>query len=75
MYERERIAKTTTLQHAPAVALTGDYWTSLGNHNYLRVTVHYIDEMWMLHSHALSVIKTEERHYAETCAGHLTEVA
>ena len=41
----------TTLQRAPAVDVTGDYWTSLGNHYYLRVTLHYIDEKWALHSH------------------------
>uniref|UniRef100_A0A671VSG7 SRCR domain-containing protein n=1 Tax=Sparus aurata TaxID=8175 RepID=A0A671VSG7_SPAAU len=41
-------AKATTLQRAPTVALTEDYWTSLGDHNYLGVTVHYIDEKWAL---------------------------
>ena len=75
LYEQKRTAKATTLQCAPAVALTGDYWTSLGNHNYRRVTVHYIDEKWALHSHALTVMKTDERHYAESYAGLFTEVA
>ncbi|KAF0044778.1 hypothetical protein F2P81_003936 [Scophthalmus maximus] len=75
LYEKERTAKATTLQRAPTVALTGDYWTSLGNHNYLGVTAHHIDEKWALHSHALPVMKTDERHYAETCAGHFIEVA
>ena len=37
--------------------------------------MHYTDEKWALHSHALTVLKTEERHYAETCTGHFTEVA
>ena len=59
----------TPLQRVP---LTGDYWTSLGNHNYLGVTVPYIDEQWALHSHALTVMKTEERHYVETFVLHLT---
>lgn len=62
-------------RRAPTVALTGDYWTSLGNHNYLGVTVHYIDEQWELHSHALTVMKTEDRHFAETCAEHFMYVA
>ena len=44
LYEKERTAKATTLQRAPTVALTGDYWTSLGDYNYIGVTVHYIDE-------------------------------
>lgn len=75
LYEKERTTKATTLQRAPTVALTGDYWTSLGNHNYLGVTVHYIDDQWELHSHALTVMKTDERHFAETCAEHFMRVA
>lgn len=57
------------------VALTEDYWTSLGNHNYFGVTVHYIDGQWELHSHALTVMKTQERHFAETSAEHFIHVA
>lgn len=75
LYEKERTAKTMTLQRAPSVALTGDYWTSLGNHNYLGVRVLYIDEQRELHSRALTVMKTEERHFAETCTGHFIQVA
>lgn len=74
LYEKERNAKETTLRSTPSVAITGDYWTSLGNHNYLGVTVHYIDENWELHSHALAVMKTADRHYAETCAEHFLQV-
>lgn len=75
LYEKERATRVVELEHATTVALTGDYWTSLGNHNYLGVTVHYIDEHWKLRSHALTVMKTEERHYAETCAEHFMDVA
>uniref|UniRef100_A0A3B3QSC0 HAT C-terminal dimerisation domain-containing protein n=1 Tax=Paramormyrops kingsleyae TaxID=1676925 RepID=A0A3B3QSC0_9TELE len=65
LYEMERTTKATALQRALTVALTGDYWTSLGNDNYLGVTVHYIDELWELHSHALTVLKIEERHFIQ----------
>ena len=42
--------------------------------------MHYIDEKWVLHSHAqwklaVTVMETEERHAAETCTEHLTDVA
>lgn len=56
LYEKKRTGKATVLQCAPAVALSGDYWTSFGNHNYLGVTMHYTDEKWVVHSHALSVM-------------------
>ncbi|KAK7913166.1 hypothetical protein WMY93_013377 [Mugilogobius chulae] len=75
MYHTEKSAKVKALLCASSVALTGDYWTSLGNHNFLGVTAHYIDEQWQLRSHALCVMKTEERHYAETCAEHFIHVA
>lgn len=57
------------------VALTGDYWTSLSNHNYLGVTAHYFNPQWELQSHALTVMKTEERHFANACAEHFVHVA
>ncbi|KAF1384029.1 hypothetical protein PFLUV_G00137990 [Perca fluviatilis] len=57
------------------VALTGDHWTSVNNDNYLGVTVHLIDASWELHSFALGVMKTEERHFAEACARQFLDVA
>jgi len=75
LYEKERTTNVTVLQCAPTVALTRDYWTSLGNHNYLGVTVHYIDEQWELQSHALTVMKTQDRHFAETYTEHFIHVA
>lgn len=63
------------LQNANAVALTGDHWTSVSNQNYLGVTAHHIDTDWKLHLFALTVRHTEERHFAETCAQHFSEVA
>ncbi|XP_078111814.1 E3 SUMO-protein ligase ZBED1-like [Sander vitreus] len=75
LYDTEKAAKLELLQSANAVSLTGDHWTSVSNHNYLEVTAHYIDSGWTLHSFALTVRHTEERHNAETCAEHFSEVA
>lgn len=33
LYEKERGTRANQLEHATTVALTGDHWTSLGNHN------------------------------------------
>lgn len=52
--------KATVSLCALAVAPSGIQWMSLGNHNYLRVAVHYIDEQWELCLHALTAAKTEE---------------
>lgn len=75
LYETERAKLAKDLELTATIALTGDYWTSLGNESYLGVTGHYIDEQWQLHSHALTVMKTEERHHAATCAEHFMDVA
>ncbi|XP_039465067.1 E3 SUMO-protein ligase ZBED1-like [Oreochromis aureus] len=36
---------------------------------------HFIDNDWTMQSFALTVSKTEERHYAEACADHFLNVA
>ncbi len=75
LYEDERAKVAVALGQTSTVALTGDYWTSLSNHSYLGVTAHYFDDQWGLQSCALTVMKTEERHFASTCAEHFMHVA
>lgn len=75
LYSDEKAKVEEALGQANTVALTGDYRTSLGNHNYLGVTAHYFDPYWKLNLHALTVMKTEDRHYADTCAKHFMQVA
>ncbi|XP_060792633.1 E3 SUMO-protein ligase ZBED1-like [Neoarius graeffei] len=74
-YETEKSQLQQTLGQTDIVALTGDYWTSLSNENYLGVTAHYFTPQWELQSHALTVMKTEERHFADTVAEHFMKVA
>lgn len=75
LYDSERAKVADALAQTSTVALTGDYWTSLGNHSYLGVTAHYFDIKWELKSHALTVMKTEERHFADAVAEHFMKVA
>nr|XP_025038056.1 zinc finger BED domain-containing protein 1-like [Pelodiscus sinensis] len=75
LYDNEKTAKLELLRNAPAVALTGDHWSSSSNQNYLGVTAHLIDTAWTLQSFAVTVIPTEERHYAEACAERFMDVA
>ncbi|XP_077065477.1 E3 SUMO-protein ligase ZBED1-like [Siphateles boraxobius] len=75
LHETEKAKVQQALEETKTVALTGDYWTSLSNHNYLGVTSHYFDPQWNLQSHALTVIKTEERHCADAVAEHFMKVA
>ncbi|KAE8278058.1 hypothetical protein D5F01_LYC23873 [Larimichthys crocea] len=68
IYDDERRDKEELLAVSCHVALTGDHWTSVSNHNYLGVTAHLIDSEWKLKSFALTVRKTVTRHYADACA-------
>uniref|UniRef100_A0A3P9B7T1 BED-type domain-containing protein n=1 Tax=Maylandia zebra TaxID=106582 RepID=A0A3P9B7T1_9CICH len=75
LYEDQRAQQSSKLVQVRNVALTGDHWTLVNNDNYLGVTVHFIDNDWTVQSFALTVSKTEERHYAEACADHFLNVA
>lgn len=63
------------MRQTNTVALTRNYWTSLSNDSYLRVTAHYFDTHWNLRLHALTIMKTDERHYADVCAEYFLQVA
>ncbi len=61
-YEEEKNKVEEALRQTNTVALTRDYWTSLSNDSYLRVTAHYFDTHWNLGSHTLTVMKKAERY-------------
>ncbi|XP_059190842.1 E3 SUMO-protein ligase ZBED1-like [Centropristis striata] len=75
LYKTEKGKVQQALEKTKAVALTGDYWTALSNHNFLGVTAHFYDPEWKLESYALTVMKTEERHCADAVAEHFMKVA
>ncbi|XP_034143868.1 zinc finger BED domain-containing protein 4-like [Esox lucius] len=52
-----------------------DHWTSVSNNKYLGVTAHFISDTWELKSFALTILKTEERHFAEACKEQFLSVA
>src|SRR4029434_8362529 len=57
LYDGERARKIQLLEQAATFALTGDYWTSVSNDNYLGVTAHFIDNVWKLRYFSLEVKK------------------
>ncbi|KAF7658133.1 hypothetical protein LDENG_00017050 [Lucifuga dentata] len=75
LYETEKEQKEEDLAIAEYAALTGDHWTSVSNNNYLGVTAHQITKTWELKSFALTIMKTEERHFTEACAEQFLTVA
>ena len=61
LYHSERECLITKLQ-AKHVALTNNLWTSLAVQAYLTVTVHFINEDWMIESYVLTTKEMPERH-------------
>ncbi|RXN29270.1 zinc finger BED domain-containing 1-like protein [Labeo rohita] len=74
LYENEKEKRKEVLAQVNYIALTGDHWT-VSNNNYLGVTAHYISDTWELKSFALTILKTEERHFAEACKEQFLSVA
>ncbi|XP_063324964.1 E3 SUMO-protein ligase ZBED1-like [Pelmatolapia mariae] len=72
LYGHQRAQQCSKLVQVRNIALTGDHPTSVNNDNYL---AHFIDNDWTMQSFALTVSKTEERHYAEAYADHFLNVA
>ncbi len=75
LYENEKEKRKEVLAQVNHIALTGDHWTSVSNNNYLGVTAHFISDTWELKSFALTILKTEERHFAEACKEQFLSVA
>ena len=75
LYGSEKATKVEQMARSSFIALTGDHWTSVSYHNYIGITAHLMDDNWQLHSFALGVVKTEERHLAEACARQFLDVA
>ncbi|XDV38559.1 hypothetical protein PO909_007933 [Leuciscus waleckii] len=75
LYENKKEKRKEVLAQVNHIALTGDHWTSVSNNNYLGVTAHFISDTWELKSFALTILKTEERHFAEACKEQFLSVA
>ncbi|XP_048844730.1 E3 SUMO-protein ligase ZBED1-like [Brienomyrus brachyistius] len=73
LYANEKSSKLEQLRTAKAVALTGDRWASVRNHDYLSVTAHFVDSSWALHSFPVGVIHVDES-FAEGCAKKISDI-
>ena len=63
------------LNHASAVCLTTDIWTSRISQSYITVTCHFIDNSWQLKSYVLETFHLSVSHTAENIASELIRIA
>nr|CAN78054.1 hypothetical protein VITISV_017198 [Vitis vinifera] len=71
IYEVEKDKMISYLEKLQSrVAITTDMWTSNQKKGYMAITVHYIDESWLLHHHieGLDVIEVEIEKICESVA-------
>ena len=64
-------AIATELQY---FAFTSDGWSSRANHNYISLTVHYIDSQWVIGCHLLETAECTSDHTANNLAICLEEM-
>lgn len=62
------------MRQTSSIALPRDYWTSVSNHSYLGLTSHYFYSQWELRLHVLTVMKIEERLFADAYDEHFIQV-
>lgn len=74
LYEKAKTAIVESLNGAQRVALTVDGWTSCATDSYITVTVHYVDEDWVMQSHVLQTRVFNEAHTGSNLAALLREV-
>lgn len=75
MFQEKSLKLKMQVSRASAIAITSDFWTSLGNESYCGVTAHWIDSDWSLQSVTLDCIGVMERHFAENVAEIYTNLA
>jgi len=68
MYDSKLADLKTTLGCSHALAITSDFWTSLGNEAYCGITGHWINADWELSSAVLECRHVVECHFAENVA-------
>ena len=67
-YDSKLADLKTTVGCSHALAITSDFWTSLGNEAYCGITGHWINADWELSSAVLECRHVVERHFAANVA-------
>ena len=68
MYDSELLALKTRVEQSNAIAITSDFWASMGNKSYCGITGHWINGEWQIESAALECLNVEERHFSANVA-------
>ena len=63
MYNTKIESIKEAVKNSKAVALTSDFWTSLGNESYCGIVCHWITDDWNLKSVVLACVHVVERHF------------
>ena len=68
MYNTKMESIKEAVKNSKTVALTSDFWTSLGNESYCGIICHWITDDWNLKSVVLACVHVVERHYSVVVA-------
>ena len=73
MYDGKLADLKKTVESSHAVAMTSDFWTSVGNEAYCGITGHWKNDNWKLQSAVLECRPVVERHFAQNVAELFTK--
>lgn len=74
LYEKVKLDIAESLTKAKRVAITVDGWTSRATDPYITVTVHCIDDDWVLQNHVLQTRVFREAHMGSNLAALLQDI-
>ena len=75
LYEKEKTQMVKVIAtELRYFAFTSDGWSSRANHNYISLTVHYIDSQWVIGCHLLETAECTSDHTANNLAICLEEM-
>ena len=68
MHDSKMESDNEAAKKSKAIALTSDFWTSIGNESYCGIISHWISEDWNVISDVLRCVYVVERHYSTNIA-------
>src|SRR5207248_3279746 len=74
-FEKRKNLIKSYIQNIPGkVSITTDLWSSLKNESFLGITIHFIDENWMLRHFTLDIFKFEGTHTGQSIADKIYQI-
>ena len=72
--KRKNLIKNYIKNIPGKVSITTDLWSSLKNESFLGITIHFVDENWVLRHFTLDILKFEGSHTGQLIADKIYNI-